>query len=90
MERSTNDGDSWTAIGTAPLTDSLHDEKPALYRFSTVTPSPSIRSAYVQRSVAALLTTDKDRIPGTNRIYLGTNRIRQVLLGTNRFWVDGD
>lgn len=90
VERSTNDGDSWTAIGTAPLTDSLHDEKPALYRFSTVTPSPSIRSDYVVRSVAALLTTDKDRIPGTNRIYLGTNRIRQVLLGTNRFWVDGD
>ena len=90
VERSTNDGDSWTAIGTAPLTDSLHDEKPAIYRFSTVTPSPSIRSAYVERSVAALLTTDKDRIPGTNRIYLGTNRIRQVLLGTNRFWVDGD
>lgn len=90
VERSTNDGNSWTAIGTAPLTDSLHDEKPALYRFSTVTPSPSIRSDYVVRSVAALLTTDKDRIPGTNRIYLGTNRIRQVLLGTNRFWVDGD
>ena len=90
VERSTNDGDSWTAIGTAPLTDSLHDEKPALYRFSTVTPSPSIRSDYVVRSVAALLTTDKGRIPGTNRIYLGTNRIRQVLLGTNRFWVDGD
>ncbi len=90
VERSTNDGDSWTAIGTAPLTDSLHDEKPALYRFSTVTPSPSIRSDDVVRSVAALLTTDKDRIPGTNRIYLGTNRIRQVLLGTNRFWVDGD
>ena len=40
VERSTNDGDSWTAIGTAPLTDSLHDEKPALYWFSTVTPSP--------------------------------------------------
>ena len=90
VERSTNDGDSWTAIGTAPLTDSLNDEKPAIYRFSTVTPSPSIRSAYVERPVAALLTTDKDRIPGTNRIYLGTNRIRQVLLGTNRFWVDGD
>ena len=90
VDRSTNDGDSWTAIGTAPLTDSLHDEKPALYRFSTVTPSPSIRSDYVVRSVAALLTTDKGRIPGTNRIYLGTNRIRQVLLGTNRFWVDGD
>lgn len=90
VERSTNDGDSWTAIGTAPLTDSLNDEKPALYRFSTVTPSPSIRSDYVVRSVAALLTTDKGRIPGTNRIYLGTNRIRQVLLGTNRFWVDGD
>ena len=90
VERSTKDGDSWTAIGTAPLTDSLHDEKPALYRFSTVTPSPSIRSDYVVRSVAALLTTDKGRIPGTNRIYLGTNRIRQVLLGTNRFWVDGD
>ncbi len=90
VERSTNDGDSWTAIGTAPLTDSLHDEKPALYRFSTVTPSPSIRSDDVVRSVAALLTTDKGRIPGTNRIYLGTNRIRQVLLGTNRFWVDGD
>ena len=90
VERSTNDGDSWTDIGTAPLTDSLNDEKPALYRFSTDTPSPSIRSAYVERSVAALLTTDKDRIPGTNRIYLGTNRIRQVLLGTNRFWVDGD
>ena len=90
VERSTNDGGSWTAIGTAPLTDSLLDEKPALYRFSTVTPFPSIRSAYVERSVAALLTTDKDRIPGTNRIYLGTNRIRQVLLGTNRFWVDGD
>ena len=90
VERSTNDGGSWTAIGTAPLTDSLHDEKPAIYRFSTVTPSPSLRSDYVVRSVAALLTTDKDRIPGTNRIYLGTNRIRQVLLGTNRFWVDGD
>ena len=90
VERSTNDGDSWTAIGTTPLTDSLHDEKPALYRFSTVTPSPLIRSDYAVRSVAALLTTDKDRIPGTNRIYLGTNRIRQVLLGTNRFWVDGD
>ena len=93
IRRSLDDGKTWTSVGSltnGSFTDSLHDEKAALYELTSVTPSPSRSSAPVIVSAAAAFTSSKAKIPGINRIYANTNRIRQVYVGGTRIWVDGD
>ena len=93
VERSTNEGWSWADIGAfAPAGSMLNllGAGAAWYRFRTQTPDQlqSAWSATVQ--VAASFATDKSKIPGVTRIYAGTDRVRQVLVGATRFWTDGD
>ncbi len=93
IRRSLDDGKTWTSVGSltnGSFTDSLNDEKAALYELTSVTPSPSRSSAPVIVTAAAAFTSSKAKIPGINRIYANTNRIRQVFVGGTRIWVDGD
>ena len=93
IRRSLDDGKTWTSVGSltsGSFTDSLHDEKAAKYELTSVTPSPSRSSAPVIVTAAPAFTSSKAKIPGINRIYASTNRIRQVFVGGTRIWVDGD
>ena len=93
IRRSLDDGKTWTSVGSltnGSFTDSLNDERGALYELISVTPSPSRSSAPVIVTAAPAFTSSKAKIPGINRIYASTNRIRQVFVGGTRIWVDGD
>ena len=94
VERSTNLGASWTELGTygsGRFYDPLPLGSAAWYRFRTQTPVPLMQSGYsTTLQVSAVLTSDKARMPGVTRIYQESNRIRQVLVGSNRIWADGD
>ena len=93
IRRSLDDGKTWTSVGSltnGSFTDSLHDEKAAKYELTSVTPSPSRSSAPMIVTAAPAFTSSKAKIPGINRIYASTNRIRQVFVGGTRIWVDGD
>ena len=92
VERSLDGGTTYAQIAvitSGSHQDSLQDEKPAIYRFSTVTPS-GLRSDYVTEVVDGVFATDKTKIPGVARIYAGAERVRQVMYGSTRFWTDGE
>ena len=92
VERSLDGGTTYAQIAvitSGSHQDSLQDEKPAIYRFSTVTPS-GLRSDYVTEAVDGVFATDKTKIPGVARIYAGAERVRQVMYGSTRFWTDGE
>lgn len=86
--------DEWVPIATLGpgevYQDHLRDDRSALYRFSTVSPSPARRSSYVTRLAEGIFVSNKDGIPGVARIYHGPDRVRQVLVGTSYAWTDGD
>ena len=93
IRRSLDDGKTWTSVGSltnGSFTDSLNDEKAALYELTSVTPAPSRPSGALVLTAAPAFTSSKAKIPGINRIYANTNRIRQVYVGGTRIWVDGD
>lgn len=96
VERSTNGGSTWTQVGSVPagtlaFVDTLPVASSALYRVRAQTPAPAIASGYTGTVfVSVALITDKTKIPGVNRIYVGEERVRQVFLGTSKIWVDGD
>ena len=94
VERSTNSGSTWSELGTyvsGTFYDPLPPGSAAWYRFRTQTPAPSLQSGYSTVLVVnALLSSDKARMPGVTRIYQEATRIRQVIVGSNRIWADGD
>lgn len=95
VERSTNGGSSWTVLGSYTpgdtYIDTLSPTQTALYRFQGQTDSPIVSSEYSNELfVSAVLVTDKTKLPGVNRIYVGEDRARQIFAGAARVWTDGD
>ena len=96
VERSTNGGGTWSQVGSVPagtlaFVDTLPVASSALYRVRAQTPAPAVASPYTGTVfVSVALITDKTKIPSVDRIYVGTERVRQVFLGTAKIWVDGD
>lgn len=94
VERSTNGGTSWTQLGTSATTsysDTLPVGSSALYRVKAQAPNQLLQSAYSDTAVVPLaLISDKAKIPGLVRCYVGEDRIRKMQLGTSVLWVDGD
>lgn len=95
VERSTNGGSSWTVLGSYTPGDTYIDHlspaQSALYRFQGQTDTPIVTSGYSNELfVQAQLVTDKAKLPGVNRIYVGEDRARQIFAGAARVWTDGD
>ena len=95
VERSTNGGSSWTVLGSytpgGTYIDHLSPAQSALYRFQGQTDTPIVTSGYSNELfVQAQLVTDKTKLPGVNRIYVGEDRARQIFAGAARVWTDGD
>ena len=95
VERSTNGGSSWTVLGSytpgSTYTDRLSPAQSALYRFQGQTDVPIVSSEYSNELfVSTQLVTDKTKLPGVNRIYVGEDRARQLFAGAARVWTDGD
>lgn len=95
VERSTNGGSSWTVLGSYTpgntYVDLLSPAQSALYRFQGQTGAPIVSSEYSNELfVSAVLVTDKTKLPGVNRIYVGEDRARQIFAGAARVWTDGD
>lgn len=95
VERSTNGGSSWTVLGSYTPGDTYIDHlspaQSALYRFQGQTDTPIVSSEYSNELfVSSQLVTDKTKLPGVNRIYVGEDRARQLFAGAARVWTDGD
>lgn len=95
VERSTNGGSSWTVLGSYTpgdtYTDHLSPALSALYRFQGQTGAPIVSSEYSNELfVQAQLVTDKTKLPGVSRVYVGEDRARQIFAGSARVWTDGD
>ena len=95
VERSTNGGSSWTVLGSYTpgntYVDRLSPAQSALYRFQGQTEAPIVSSEYSNELfVSEVLATDRTKLPGVNRIYVGEDRARQIFAGAARVWTDGD
>lgn len=94
-ERSTNGGSSWIVLGDFAPNETMFDTAGSAtriyYRFRAQTPAPIRYSGYTDPIVAfGPSATDKSKIPGVNRMYVGTSRVQEVTLGTSSIWIDGE
>lgn len=94
IERGSSVAGPWTTVGTTAgpsLETTLSPAQTAWYRVRARTPSPvvegtSTEAVYVQVG----LDTDRSKMPGWRRIYVGDERIVLVYSGVQRIWVDVD
>ena len=94
IERGSSVAGPWTMVGITSglsIEMTLSPAQTAWYRVRARTPSPmgegaSTEAVYVQVG----LNTDRSKMPGCQRIYVGDERIVLVYSGVQRIWVDVD
>lgn len=95
VDRSTNGGSTWVMVGSytpgSSYTDHLSSAQSALYLFQGQTDVPVVSSEYSNELfVPAQLETDKTKLPGVSRVYVGAYPARQIFAGSTRVWTDGE
>ena len=90
VQRSTNGG-AWADVGTSTsksFADTLEMTSYAQYRVVTRTPAPVKVSAVSAASNTVPTTAfEKDRIPGIDQIYAGTDKVFRVMAGDQQIWL---
>ena len=92
VERQLNGEGAFVAVGDIldnTVTDNLGEANSANYRFFVSTPAPTVVSPYNWGAIAVHVVTDKSKIPGVDRIYVGSTQVHQVFVGSTRVWADG-
>ena len=84
----------WTMVGITSglsIEMTLSPAQTAWYRVRARTPSPMVEGASTEAVYVQVgLDTDRSKMPGWRRIYVGDERIVLVYSGVQRIWVDVD
>ena len=94
IERGSSVAGPWTTVGTTAglsLETTLSPAQTAWSRVRARTPSPAVEGASTEAVYVQVgLDTDRSKMPGCQRIYVGDERIVLVYSGVQRIWVDVD
>lgn len=94
IERGSSVAGPWTTVGTTAglsLETTLSAAQTAWYRVRARTPAPVVEGASTEAVFVQVgLDTDRSKMPGWHRIYVGDERIILVYSGVQRIWVDVD
>ena len=94
IERGSSVAGPWTTVGTTAglsLETTLSPAQTAWYRVRARTPAPVVEGASTEAVFVQVgLDTDRSKMPGWHRIYVGDERIILVYSGVQRIWVDVD
>ena len=94
IERASSVAGPWTTVGITSglsIEMTLSPAQTAWYRVRARTPSPVVEGASTEAAYVQVgLDTDRSKMPGWRRIYVGDERIVLVYSGVQRIWVDVD
>ena len=94
IERGSSVAGPWATVGITSglsIEMTLSPAQTAWYRVRARTPSPMVEGALTEAVYVQVgLDTDRSKMPGWRRIYVGDERIVLVYSGVQRIWVDVD